>query len=105
MPDLPFGHLHPAWKAFLASPGSADELRSFSTHWTTTWDHEELRAGYVVLRAGAIGPHFLTNDEPRQCANTRDLVLGVSWLIEFATCFYTLPPGNLLYTGTKARAR
>jgi 2-keto-4-pentenoate hydratase/2-oxohepta-3-ene-1,7-dioic acid hydratase in catechol pathway len=64
-----------------------------------------LRTGYVVLRAGAIGPHFLTNGEPWQCANTRDLVLGVPLLIEFATCFYTLYPGDPLYAGTKARAR
>ncbi len=40
------------------------------------------------------------NGEVRQRANTRDLVLGVAALIEFASAFYTLEPGDLLMTGT-----
>ncbi len=36
----------------------------------------------------------------RQEANTRDLVIGVAELIEFASSFYTLMPGDLLFTGT-----
>lgn len=38
--------------------------------------------------------------EPRQKANTADLILGIPELIEFATRFYTLHPGDVLYTGT-----
>lgn len=60
VPDLPFGHLHPAWLAFLEQRGTEDALWSFSTHWTPTWGREELRAGYVIVREDAIGPHFLT---------------------------------------------
>lgn len=40
------------------------------------------------------------NGEPRQKANTRDLVLGIPELIEFASAFYTLNEGDVIYTGT-----
>ena len=40
------------------------------------------------------------NDEPRQNANTRDLILDVPHLISWASSFYTLSPGDVLMTGT-----
>ena len=40
------------------------------------------------------------NGELRQNGHTSDLVYGVARLIEFASSFYTLYPGDLLYTGT-----
>lgn len=40
------------------------------------------------------------NDELRQKANTRDLVIDVASLIEYASSFYTLMPGDILFTGT-----
>lgn len=40
------------------------------------------------------------NGEKRQQANTRDLIIGIAELIEFASSFYTLEPGDLLFTGT-----
>lgn len=40
------------------------------------------------------------NGEARQKANTRDLIIGIHELIEFASSFYTLHPGDLIYTGT-----
>ncbi|HZP34289.1 MAG TPA: fumarylacetoacetate hydrolase family protein [Candidatus Acidoferrales bacterium] len=40
------------------------------------------------------------NGELRQKANTRDLILGIPELIEFASSFYTLMPGDVLLTGT-----
>ena len=40
------------------------------------------------------------NGEIRQKANTSDLILGVAELIEFASSFYTLFPGDILMTGT-----
>jgi 2,4-diketo-3-deoxy-L-fuconate hydrolase len=40
------------------------------------------------------------NGEVRQKANTRDLILDVPSLIEFASSFYTLMPGDILFTGT-----
>lgn len=35
-----------------------------------------------------------------QKANTHDLILGIAELIEFATSFYTVHPGDVLLTGT-----
>lgn len=44
---------------------------------------------------------LLTVDgEVRQKANTRDLIMDVPALIEFASSFYTLEPGDILFTGT-----
>lgn len=40
------------------------------------------------------------NGEVRQSANTRDLIYDVEALIEYASSFYTLHPGDLIYTGT-----
>ncbi|SNS84204.1 2-keto-4-pentenoate hydratase/2-oxohepta-3-ene-1,7-dioic acid hydratase (catechol pathway) [Noviherbaspirillum humi] len=40
------------------------------------------------------------NGEPRQRANTRDLIIGLPELIAFASSFYSLQPGDLLFTGT-----
>ncbi|MDB5916466.1 MAG: 2-hydroxyhepta-2,4-diene,7-dioate isomerase [Massilia sp.] len=40
------------------------------------------------------------NDEPRQKANTRDLIIGIPELIEYASSFYTLHPGDVIFTGT-----
>ena len=40
------------------------------------------------------------NGEPRQDANTADLIFNVERLIEYASSFYALCPGDLIYTGT-----
>ena len=40
------------------------------------------------------------NGEPRQRANTRDLILDIPALLVFASSFYTLMPGDILLTGT-----
>lgn len=42
------------------------------------------------------------NGETRQNANTRDLVIDVPGLIEMASSWYTLQPGDVIYTGTPA---
>ncbi|WP_158912608.1 fumarylacetoacetate hydrolase family protein [Caulobacter sp. S45] len=42
------------------------------------------------------------NGEPRQRANTADLILSIADLIEFASAYYTLQPGDVLLTGTPA---
>ncbi|MGE3744401.1 MAG: fumarylacetoacetate hydrolase family protein [Sphingomonadaceae bacterium] len=42
------------------------------------------------------------NGEVRQSANTRDLVIDVPGLIEMASSWYTLQPGDVIYTGTPA---
>ena len=40
------------------------------------------------------------NDEKRQDSNTSFLIFDIPRLIEFASSFYTLYPGDLYYTGT-----
>ena len=40
------------------------------------------------------------NDEKRQDSNTSFLIFDIPRLIEFASTFYTLYPGDLYYTGT-----
>jgi 2,4-didehydro-3-deoxy-L-rhamnonate hydrolase len=40
------------------------------------------------------------NGDIRQRANTADLIMDVRSLIEFASRFYTLHPGDVLFTGT-----
>jgi 2-keto-4-pentenoate hydratase/2-oxohepta-3-ene-1,7-dioic acid hydratase in catechol pathway len=40
------------------------------------------------------------NGETRQKANTRDLIINVPELIEYASSFYSLMPGDVLLTGT-----
>lgn len=40
------------------------------------------------------------NGEPRQSANTRDLIFNVDKLIEYASTFYELMPGDVIFTGT-----
>jgi len=48
----------------------------------------------------ALDLKLTVNGELRQQANTRDLILGIPELIEFATSFYTVHPGDILLTGT-----
>ena len=40
------------------------------------------------------------NGEVKQKSDTSQLIYGVKRLIEFASSFYTLHPGDLIYTGT-----
>jgi 2-keto-4-pentenoate hydratase/2-oxohepta-3-ene-1,7-dioic acid hydratase in catechol pathway len=42
------------------------------------------------------------NGEQRQGSNTRTMISGVARLIEYASQFYTLHPGDVLMTGTPA---
>jgi 2-keto-4-pentenoate hydratase/2-oxohepta-3-ene-1,7-dioic acid hydratase in catechol pathway len=44
--------------------------------------------------------HLKVNGETRQKANTKDLVIDVPSLIEFASSYYTLMPGDVILTGT-----
>jgi 2-keto-4-pentenoate hydratase/2-oxohepta-3-ene-1,7-dioic acid hydratase in catechol pathway len=48
----------------------------------------------------ALQLRLLQNGTLRQDANTADMVWGVARLIEFASSFYTLHPGDVLFTGT-----
>jgi 2-keto-4-pentenoate hydratase/2-oxohepta-3-ene-1,7-dioic acid hydratase in catechol pathway len=54
----------------------------------------------AIGNPAALDLRLSVNGEPRQQANTRDLILDLPALIEFATSFYTLHPGDVLLTGT-----
>lgn len=47
-----------------------------------------------------VGFELRLNGEVRQKSNTSELIYGVKRLIEYASSFYTLYPGDLIYTGT-----
>jgi 2-keto-4-pentenoate hydratase/2-oxohepta-3-ene-1,7-dioic acid hydratase in catechol pathway len=49
---------------------------------------------------GTLDLQISVNGEQRQKSNTRYLILGVRELIELASSFYTLYPGDVIYTGT-----
>jgi 2,4-didehydro-3-deoxy-L-rhamnonate hydrolase len=49
---------------------------------------------------GELDLNLWVNGELRQSANTRDLVLDIADLIAWASSYYTLMPGDLLFTGT-----
>jgi 2,4-diketo-3-deoxy-L-fuconate hydrolase len=60
---------------------------------------------WLVTADELTNPHELAfsltvNGEPRQNANTANLIIGIRELIAFASSFYTLEPGDLLFTGT-----
>jgi 2-keto-4-pentenoate hydratase/2-oxohepta-3-ene-1,7-dioic acid hydratase in catechol pathway len=49
---------------------------------------------------GVLDLQLTVNEELRQHSNTKYMILGVPELIELASAFYTLQPGDLLFTGT-----
>jgi 2-keto-4-pentenoate hydratase/2-oxohepta-3-ene-1,7-dioic acid hydratase in catechol pathway len=49
---------------------------------------------------GVLDLQITVNDQVRQQSNTKYMTLGVAELIEMASTFYTLYPGDLLFTGT-----
>jgi 2-keto-4-pentenoate hydratase/2-oxohepta-3-ene-1,7-dioic acid hydratase in catechol pathway len=51
---------------------------------------------------GHLGLRLSVNGEVRQDSSTADLILGVPELIEYASSFYTLFPGDVILTGTPA---
>ena len=49
---------------------------------------------------GNLALRITVNGAIRQDAHTSDLILGVAQLIEWASAFYTLHPGDVILTGT-----
>lgn len=49
---------------------------------------------------GVLDLSLKVNGEVRQAANTSGLIYGVADLIEYASSFYTLHPGDVIFTGT-----
>lgn len=68
-------------------------------------DTYSVLAPWLVTRDEVPDPNALdlwltVNGEPRQRSNTRRMVYDVARLIEYATSFYTLYPGDLIFSGT-----
>jgi 2-keto-4-pentenoate hydratase/2-oxohepta-3-ene-1,7-dioic acid hydratase in catechol pathway len=68
-------------------------------------DTYSVLAPWLVTRDEIPDPNSLelwltVNGEPRQRSNTRRMVYDVARLIEYATSFYTLYPGDLIFSGT-----
>jgi 2-keto-4-pentenoate hydratase/2-oxohepta-3-ene-1,7-dioic acid hydratase in catechol pathway len=78
----------PEERSFRKSPDSYTVLGP----WLTTADE--------VDDPGKLELQLSVNGELRQKSNTADLILGVPELIEFASSFYTLQPGDIILTGT-----
>jgi 2-keto-4-pentenoate hydratase/2-oxohepta-3-ene-1,7-dioic acid hydratase in catechol pathway len=53
-----------------------------------------------IPNPGELDLEIAVNGERRQKSNTRYLILGVAELIELASSFYTLYPGDIVLTGT-----
>lgn len=49
---------------------------------------------------GNLDLKLFVNGDERQNSNTKYMILGVAELIEFASAFYTLNPGDVIMTGT-----
>jgi hypothetical protein len=59
VPEIPFGHLNPAWNSFLKTMADGDMLWSFRSHWVNRWKDTELHVGYVRVHGQEIKGHFL----------------------------------------------
>jgi 2-keto-4-pentenoate hydratase/2-oxohepta-3-ene-1,7-dioic acid hydratase in catechol pathway len=53
-----------------------------------------------IPNPGQLDLQIAVNGEQRQKSNTSRLILGVPELIELASSFYTLYPGDVIFTGT-----
>jgi 2-keto-4-pentenoate hydratase/2-oxohepta-3-ene-1,7-dioic acid hydratase in catechol pathway len=53
-----------------------------------------------IPNPGNLDLKIAVNGEERQNSNTKYMILGVPQLIEFASAFYTLNPGDVIVTGT-----
>ena len=53
-----------------------------------------------IPNPGQLDLRISVNGEKRQDSNTKYMILGVPELIEFASAFYTLRPGDVIVTGT-----
>lgn len=58
VPDLPFGHLNPAWRRFLDGLEPADRIWSFRTLWAPYRD-PAVHLGYAGVRDGVVVAHLL----------------------------------------------
>jgi hypothetical protein len=62
VPDLPFGHLHGVWQAFLDQRQLGAELWDFSCVHNGEWGHVTAREGYVWVLGEVRAPWILTRE-------------------------------------------
>jgi hypothetical protein len=62
VPDLPFGHLHSVWQAFLNQRLPDAELWAFSCDHFSEWGHLTAREGYVWVLGDELAPWILTRE-------------------------------------------
>ena len=77
---------------FNVTPGKNFERSGGFGPWLVTADE--------IADPGDLDLRIAVNGEERQNSNTRYLILGVAELIEYASSFYTLHPGDVIITGT-----
>lgn len=75
-------------RSFRKSPDSYSVLGP----WLVTADE--------IPNPGELDLSIAVNGQVRQKSNTNNMILGVAELIEFASSFYTLYPGDIFMTGT-----
>jgi 2-keto-4-pentenoate hydratase/2-oxohepta-3-ene-1,7-dioic acid hydratase in catechol pathway len=78
----------PEDRSFRKSPDSYTVLGP----WLVTCDE--------IPNSGELDLTLAVNGETRQASNTKYMILGVAELIEMASSFYTLYPGDVFLTGT-----
>jgi 2-keto-4-pentenoate hydratase/2-oxohepta-3-ene-1,7-dioic acid hydratase in catechol pathway len=78
----------PEDRSFRKSPDSYTVLGP----WMVTADE--------IPNPGELDLSITVNGQTRQASNTRHMILGVAELIELASSFYTLYPGDVFLTGT-----
>ena len=60
-PNIPFGHLNPAWLEFRENLTPEDQIWSFSSVRDTDWGDQESKKGYVIVKSSATGHYFITS--------------------------------------------
>jgi hypothetical protein len=59
VPNLPFGHLNPAWRKFVDNLSDKDEIWEFSTSSIGVSRGDEACEGYVAVADGLIGAYVI----------------------------------------------
>ena len=62
VPDLPFGHLHGAWKRLKETSVSGDEIWTFSAP-LVRWGCKYVCTGYAIVHVGEIGAFWVTDTQ------------------------------------------
>lgn len=60
VPNVPFGHLNPAWMVFRDKISDGDEVWSFYTEWHRPWLNE-IVSGYAIKRGEIVSSYWITS--------------------------------------------